>query len=231
MTERHHARLMLLAPLVVSALALSGCMSSPTYGTDKTSSEQLADDLSSAFSFAPQKKEHIDYKPRPALVKPAAGQKEALPVPQDSITQTASNEWPESPEQRRARLRADATAHQDDPNYQAQIVDDDPNAVPTADNYKVAQLGHDRAPAWTPEDSGEGTAARRAEISKRLQEQKQGDPTTRKYLSEPPVDYRVAASTAPQGDIGEDEYKKERRLKKEAAAKGGKKGMFDWLPW
>jgi len=231
MTERYPARVALLVPLVVSGLALSGCVSSPTYGTDKTSAEQLADDLSNAFSFAPQRKEKIDYKPRPALVRPAEGQRETLPVPQDNITQTASNEWPESPEQRRARLRAEADAHQDDPNYQAKIVNDDPNAVPTADNYKVAQLGHDRGPAWTPEDSGKGTAERRAEIAKRLQEKNQGDPTTRKYLSEPPLAYRVAATTAPQNDIGEDEYKKERRLKKEAAAKGGKKGMFDWLPW
>jgi hypothetical protein len=150
-------------------------------------------------------------------------------VPQDDITQTASNEWPESPEQRRARLRAEADQHQDDPNYQAKIINDDPNAVPIAGNYNVAQLGHDRGPAWTPEDSGKGTAERRAEIAKRLQEKNQGDPTTRKYLSEPPLAYRVAATTAPQNDIGEDEYKKERRLK--AAAKGGKKGLFDWLPW
>ena len=34
MTERYNARLALLAPLVASGLALSGCMGSPTYGTD-----------------------------------------------------------------------------------------------------------------------------------------------------------------------------------------------------
>jgi hypothetical protein len=229
MTEKHHARrIALLVPLVVSGLALSGCMSSPTYGTDKTSGEQLADDLSNAFSFAPKKGNAIDYKPRPALVKPAAGQRGALPVPQDSITQTASNEWPESPEQRRARLRADATAHQNDPNYQTQIVDDvqtDPVAIKQA----LAESGSNHPPA--PGNSAIGSQARRAEIQRRLAESKQGDATSRKYLSEPPLDYRVAAGTAPQGDIGEDEYKKERRLKREAANKSGKKGMFDWLPW
>ncbi len=231
MTARHHARIALLAPLMVSGLVLSGCMSSPTYGTDKTSGEQLAQDLSNAFTLAPVKRERIDYKPRPTLVKPAPGQKEALPVPQDSITQTASTEWPESPEQRRARIRAEATAHQDDPRYQAQIINDDPNAVPVAGDYKAQPLGHDRSPGWSSEDSARGTAERRAKIAKRLQENNQGDPTNRKYLSEPPIEYRVAATTAPQNDIGEDEYKKERRLKREAAAKGSKKGMFDWLPW
>ena len=231
MTERLHARVALQALLVASGLALSGCMSSPTYGTDKTSGEQLVGDLSGAFSLVPEKKAPIDYKPRPNLVKPAPGQKESLPVPQDDIVQTASNQWPESPEQRRARLRDEATKHEGDPNFQAQIVNDDPNAVPTAETRRMPQLGHDRGPAWSPEDSNQGTAARRAEIAKRLQEQNQGDPTTRKYLSEPPLAYRAAASTAPQNDIGEDEYKKERRLKKEAASKSGKTGLFDWLPW
>lgn len=230
MTHRHHARAALMAPLVVSGLALSGCMSSPTYGTDKTASEQLVGDLSNAFSFAPQKREAIDYKPRPELVTPAPGQRETLPAPQESITQTASNEWPESPEQRRARLRAEATVHQDDPNYQAQIVDD-VQSDPVALKKALKESGSEHSPAWTPSDSGAGTKARRAEINRRLAEGRQGDPTKRRYLSEPPLDYRVAASTAPQGDIGEDEYKKERRLKKEAAAKSGKSGMFDWLPW
>ncbi|QPC93746.1 hypothetical protein [Mesorhizobium sp. INR15] len=226
MTERYSARLALLAPLVVSGLALSGCMGSPTYGTDKTAGAQLAGDLSSAFSISPKHKEQIDYKPRPTLVKPAPGQKENLPAPQDSI-ETANADWPESPEQRRARLRADATAHQDDPAYQSQIVDDvqtDPTAIKNA----MAQSGSSHPPAWTPADSDKGRAA---EIQRRLADSKQGDPNTRKYLSEPPVQYRVASDTAPQGELGEDEYKKERRLKKEAAAKSKTgSGLFDWLP-
>ncbi|TIW82594.1 MAG: hypothetical protein E5V51_20730, partial [Mesorhizobium sp.] len=57
---------------------------------------------------------------------------------------------------------------------------------------------------------------------------KQGDPNTRKYLSEPPLPYRVASDAAPQNELGEDEYKKERRLK--AKAEGKKGGWFDWLP-
>ncbi|QIA24148.1 hypothetical protein A9K68_021910 [Mesorhizobium sp. AA22] len=225
MTERTCARVALLAPLVVSGLALSGCMGSPTYGTDKTASAQLAGDLTSAFTVMPKNKEKIDYKPRPELVKPAPGQKE-LPPPQESIA-TASADWPESPEQRRARLRAEATLHQDDPDYQAQIVDDvqtDPSAVKTA----MAQSASSHPPAWTPADSDKGRAA---EVKRRLAEAKQGDPNTRRYLSEPPVQYRAAAATAPVDDLGEDEYKKERRLKKEAAAKNKSGGMFDWLPW
>ncbi|WP_292542050.1 hypothetical protein, partial [Mesorhizobium sp.] len=167
MTERTYARVALLAPLVVSGLALSGCMGSPTYGTDKPAATQLADDLSSAFSITPKRKEQIDYKPRPDLVKPAPGQKGNLPPPQESI-ETASADWPESPEQRRARLRADATAHQDDPAYQSQIVDDvqtDPAAVKKA----MADSASSHPPRWTPADSDKGRAA---EIQRRMAEGK-----------------------------------------------------------
>mgnify|MGYP001028948149 CR=1 FL=1 len=224
MTDGYHVRLAFLAPLIVSGLALAGCVGSPTYGTDKTAGEQLAGDLSNAFSFAPSRKDKIDYKPRPALVKPAPGQKDNLPAPQDSI-ETASANWPESPEQRRARLRAEATAHQDDPSYQSQIVDDvqtDPASVRKA----MADSASSHPPRWTPADSDKGKAA---EIQRRLAESKQGDPNTRKYLSEPPLAYRTPASTAPQDQLGEDEYKKERRLKKEAEGKKSS-GLFDWLP-
>ncbi len=225
MTKKTYARIALLAPFVASSLALSGCVGSPTYGTDKTAGEQLVGDLSGAFAVTPKRKEQIDYKPRPELVKPAPGQKEALPAPQESI-ETASADWPESPEQRRARLRADATAHQDDPSYQSGIVDDvqtDPVAVKKA----MADSASSHPPRWSPEDSDKGRAA---EIQRRMAEQKQGDPNSRRYLSEPPLAYRAAADTAPQGELGEDEYKKERRLKKEAAAKGKSGGLFDWLP-
>ena len=64
----------------------------------------------------------------------------------------------------------------------------------------------------------------RAEYKKRRIETKQGSATTRKYLSEPPLAYRQPASSAPTNDIGEDEYKKERRAK--AAAR--KKGDWSW---
>jgi len=133
-------------------------MSSPTYGTDKTAGEQLAGDVSSAFSISPKHNAPIDYKPRPELVKPAAGQKEVLPPPQESI-ETANTEWPESPEARRARLRADATAHQDDPSYQSQIVDDvqtDPAAVKKA----MADSGSSHPPRWSPEDSDKAAPPR-----------------------------------------------------------------------
>ena len=79
-------------------------------------------------------------------------------------------------------------------------------------------------------DSGSNQSIRRPEFTKtreaykaRLAETKQGSETSRKYLSEPPLVYRAPAATAPSGDIGEDEYKKERRAK--AAAR---EGSWSW---
>ncbi len=53
---------------------------------------------------------------------------------------------------------------------------------------------------------------------------KQGNPTVRRTLTEPPLEYRQPAATAPTDELGEDEFKKQRRLKAEAkaAAGGGK---------
>lgn len=224
MTLERYTCLSWIAPLAVSGLALSGCMSSPTYGTDKTAMEQLTEDVSGAISLKPPPREKIDYTPRPALVKPAAGQKGALPLPQDNIVQTASTQWPESPEQRRARIRATATANQDNPLYEPEVIND----VSVARQDSVADKNKPGGDAWDPRLEGIKDTANRDEIKRRLVETKQGDPNQRKFLSEPPTEYRVAASTAPQNEIGEDEYKKERRLKHQASKKGG---LFSWWPW
>ncbi len=81
-----------------------GLRRSPTYGTDKTANEQLLGDVSNILSLGPQKRARIEYKPRPDLVRPVKGAPAALPPPQDSITTAGTGAWPESPEQKRARL-------------------------------------------------------------------------------------------------------------------------------
>ncbi|MFZ2100902.1 MAG: hypothetical protein WAU86_10095 [Oricola sp.] len=80
---------------------MSGCMG-PTYGTDKPAMEQLFDDIGGSLALGKKEKTVIDYKPRPGLVKPA--DTTTLPPPQQSIAE-ASPDWPESPEQRLARIK------------------------------------------------------------------------------------------------------------------------------
>jgi hypothetical protein len=188
-----------------SSLALSGCVSSPTYGTGKTSGSQLLEDVSNLTSVVPKgKKEKINYAPRPELVRPAAGA--PLPPPQESAK--ASADWPESPEERRARLKAEATAAQDDPTFVPKIKNDG--------------FGVQEGPLTPEEQQARFRAARKANSA--------GSSNTRAFLSEPPLDYRVPAETAPVGDVGEDEKKKERRLKREAS-KGKGRTWRDFVPW
>lgn len=227
MTEKARSRVMLAAPLVVSSLVLAGCVSSPTYGTDKTSTEQLAGDLTGILSVAPKNRAQIDYKPRPELVKPKPGEKPSLPAPQESIVTAESTQWPESPEQRRARLRADATENRDTPGWRPEIqgnvnAPSSAPAVPMGGSQRSVDSGVQRVSAKVDE---------RKAFNQRLAEVRQGSDTQRKYLSEPPLTYRQPADTAPVGDIGEDELKKERRLKADARKKGGSSRWYDILPW
>ena len=103
-------------------------MSSPTYGTDKTANAQLMSDMGGILSFRERRRPQIEYAPRPELVKPAKGD-ETLPPPQETVATASNPNWPESPEQRLARLRAEADANLDNPNYDSPIVPDMVNAA------------------------------------------------------------------------------------------------------
>jgi hypothetical protein len=220
MNEFFRTRLVLVAPLVASGLLASGCMSSPTYGTDKTANEQLVGDVSGILSLAPKNKNQVDYKPRPELVKP--GSTAVLPPPQEGVSVASNAAWPESPEQRRAR----ATENRDKPGFEPQVVGDF-NAPSSA--TKIPAGVSDRA-ADAGIIQGQDAKQQREAFNKALAEKNQGSPTTRKYLSEPPLAYRTPAETAAVGDVGEDELKKERRIKK-AAQKKGTGGWRELVPW
>lgn len=192
----------------LSALALSGCMG-PTYGTDTPATEQLFRDVSNAVAPSSERREPIAYQPRPELVRPATTT--VLPTPQDPATQTAGN-WPEPPERRLARIRSEATANQENPFYRA----------PVQTTTSTLPDVPDDPEAWenlTPQQQ-------RAEFQRRAAS-RAGSPNTRRYLSEPPVDYRVPAATAPADELGEDEWRKERQIRRAS----GSGGWRDWVPW
>jgi hypothetical protein len=204
---------------LLAAGLLSGCMGSPTYGTGTPAGEQLLQDVTGILSLAPDDEEPINYKPRPDLVTPA--ETGVLPPPQESVATASNPSWPESPEQRRARLRAEATATRDNPNFEPLVENDiAPSASPS---YVTRSPDRGVAPV--------STAQQRTEFNRRLAMSNQGSPTQRRFLSEPPIEYRQPAPTAPVDDVGEDEWKKQKRLKAEARKKAGKSGWADILPW
>ncbi|MFP1633036.1 hypothetical protein ACLB6G_14990 [Zhengella sp. ZM62] len=214
----------------LAATALSGCMSSPTYGTDKTANEQLLEDLSGMVSLAPKRGPEIDYEPRPALVKPASTSQ--LPAPQEQIVAVNAEAWPESPEERRARYRRYATENRDNPDFRPIVSsgrERDPGepmitSTAAAERGQYRQLDSSQTPVFGKNDP-------QAEYRRRRAESQQGSPVSRKYLSEPPLEYRVPAQTAAVGELGEDEADKERRLKAESRRKAGKTSWRDMLPW
>lgn len=229
MQQKIRARLSLGAPLVACGLLVSGCMSSPTYGTGKTANAQLTEDLTNIVSMKPKTNPVGEYKPRPELVKPASLTE--LPPPQDNVTTASNVDWPESPEQKRARLRAIATENQDDASFEPMIVNDiDVGKTASASSKPwTPTYGRDKIDDQTMPQSNLESRQARDEINKKLAENKQGSSTTRKYLSEPPLAYRQPAETAPVGDVGEDEAKKARRIKKQATKSGGWKDLVPWL--
>lgn len=225
--NRAAGRIATASAALLAGAALSGCVGmAPTYGTGKPADQQLMEDVTGMFSLAPKKREQIDYKPRPELVKPDADSDVAatLPPPQENIVTASANStaWPESPEQRRARIRAEATARQDDPTFEPEV------AMNTENNGRAMR----RATRGDDVDMNFGVIsdkAKREEFNRRLAENKQGSPTSRKYLSEPPLEYRVPADSAAVNDVGEDEWKKDRRRKAAHSKKAS--GTWSWIPW
>jgi hypothetical protein len=226
MNERTWRPATACALLAVSGLALGGCVSSPTYGTDKTANEQLIGDVTGILSLAPKKKNNIEYKPRPELVKPTKGEVANLPTPQESMAATSNPAWPESPEQKRARLRAEATQNRDKPGFTPEIEGDMPVAV--AESKPIGQSDRFKEAGLTP-IGGKTLAQQGAEVKQRIAANSQVTSGKRRYLSEPPTEYRQPSDTAPVGELGEDEVKKERRLK--AQARKGKSSWADLWPF
>ena len=181
-----------LIGLLGASFVLTGCMG-PTYGTGKSVGEQLVEDVGNAVMIRPDNKEakSIRYQPRGGLVVPK--DELALTTPQQSVAGKDNPEWLESPEDMRARLRTEADENSNNTNYRS------PLAAQGTTNRKLS--------------AAEQTAAYRE--ARRLQMGAYAD--KRRYLSDPPLDYRRLPEEA-QADLGEPEKVKERRRKKEAKA-------------
>jgi hypothetical protein len=127
-----------------------------------------------------------------------------LPAPQEKISEVDGS-WPESPEQRRKRLRDEATANQDNKLYESPIVN--------------TGLGQVQDKPLTPEEQ-------RQRFREGLKVQ-QGAYQGRRYLSDPPNSYKVPVDNAPVGELGEPEKKKEARRLKAARKNTG----WRWWPF
>ncbi|MDO1581172.1 hypothetical protein [Rhizobium oryzicola] len=201
-----HARFGIIAVAVVAMGGLAGCVSSPTYGTSKTAAEQLVDDLGDSVSITGNSdKPAAKYNPRPALVVNKK-QEGTLPQPQGSLASRDNNpNWAESPEETRERLRNEAQANENNPNYRSPLLAGNGTAGQLTETQKWEAFRQAKANSENPGIAGQ-----------------------RRSLTEPPTAYRVADSND-LTDLGEPELKKEQRRKKEAAAAGSDSSW--WKPF
>lgn len=191
--------------LVLAAVAFSasGCMG-PRYGTDKNATEQFIDDLGDAASLSPSKKPaQLAYQPRGALVKPSDDK--ALVQPQESLVSKDNPQWLESPEEARARLRQEADENSNNGHYRS------PLAVSVTEGK-----------ALSPEQQRAAYREARA-----IQDGRYSD--RRRFLSDPPLEYRKVDDPAKLQNLGESERAKESRRKKEAEIAGT--GRKWWQVW
>jgi hypothetical protein len=242
----------LAASVAGSCIWLAGCMGAPTYGTDKPSDVQLLDDVSNIVPIGSlqDKKPPIKYAPRAPLVKPAST--DVLPPPQNDIANANNPNWPESPEERRRNVRLAADLNKSSGSYDPHVAPDTgkPTAVrrTAGDPVPYDQSADEGNPSgWKPR-AGSGQPSevvvrtkgdpivmgdfksskeQSAEFKRRMAENMQGSATERKYLSEPPLTYREPAASAPVGELGKPEWKKERDAKKAAQIKR----KNDWWPF
>jgi hypothetical protein len=217
-SRRIASRPLLIAVAGAACLLAAGCTGAPTYGTGTPADKQLLNDVTGIIQLGPKDKPRIDNRPRPELVRPAKSELAVLPPPQDDVATSANPQWPESPEARRRKLRMEATANQSDPTYVPDI--EGPESSPRRAGV-IHTKGYD---VYLDGSSPVGESDRSKEFKRRQAINKQGSPTTRRYLSEPPLTYREPAASAPSDQLGEDEWKKTRDRKKEAL-KGKKTGF------
>jgi hypothetical protein len=202
MTKSVPSRLPAGAFLAGLALALAGCQSGMTYGTGKSPGMQTLEDVVGIASLSSERKEPINYQPRPTIVPPPTAA--SLPPPSDANATVVAANWPVDPDEQTEKLRAEIArreaAGEPLPTFK----------LPPTQQASVEPIG-----------DGPMTPEQIAEIRKRFAEARgvvsvdeNGNPI-RRYLTDPPVEYRM-----PDTETGID-----------VAALPKKKRKFLWWEW
>ena len=209
------------------ALALAGCVKGTTYGTGVTQGAQTVSDLYNMFTLKNDSKK-IDYSARPDLIVPQ--DTAALPEPIDSEATTSSPDWPETPEARIARIRSQAgeiDERSGDYSVQEQLRRKEGIGVEDQNPRKEYVVGKtDRE--GNPLLNIEGSEEKRKAVLKAKADLDYSRGAKRKYLTEPPVDYRLPTDSAPSG---EEAFTEEELLKRKAEAEARERGYHETKPF
>ncbi|MEM7301656.1 MAG: hypothetical protein AAF468_11285 [Pseudomonadota bacterium] len=208
-----------IAVLIAAGALVSGCVGSSTYGTGKTQERQLLEDLNDIIPVGGrEKKTRIDYSSRPKLVKPSDPTK--LPEPVQTTASTNNANFPEDPEARRLRLQGEAVE-----------VEERSGRVPVSEltrkkegavysRHNSARIKNSNIVEQNEHSSTLNLSESRKQRKERLKRKAElagvQGAAPRRYLTEPPREYRTPASTAPAGEVGLDEDEKKAGHKKKS---------------
>lgn len=164
-----------------SLLVLAGC-NTPTYGTGRSVELAMIEELTGNLAGGGKKKQApIEYKARSELVLPPSAQ---LPAPEQKLALAQTAAWPNDPDQNRAAK-----------NTSGEIPEEFRKG-------RLARGAIQRNPDVSPIDVTEMNTAQRLEAQRKFREQRAamgtGSATERRYLTDPPVEYRVPSANAPQ---------------------------------
>ncbi len=184
---------------LASLLGLAGCIGGNTYGTGVTQEAQLLSDVAGLVTLGSrEKKDPINYSARPDLVRAPDGT--ALPQPVDTVA-SADGSFPVDPEERRAALIAAA----DTSGNSGSLIVEGVERPAIAKPQLIGDLDRDGGI-----DLRKQKVARERVIAARKTARGATGSGARRYLTDPPVEYRTPSETAAVGEIGE----RERRERK-----------------
>ena len=203
--------LALVSGLLASAV-LSGCVGGTTYGTGVAQEEATVEDLANILAIRKKQKKQIEYDPRPDLVIPEDKQ---LVEPSQNAD-TGDQAWPETPEERIAQVRQEATEAQTNTvdqlkfgrtkkRFQAEFDEDD---LARGNWQAEAPPGHGIPNVSCDPDGIVMRQCNAVEISRAVRLARNEIASVgktgyqRRYLTEPPIEYRTYSQDAPIGDQG-----------------------------
>jgi len=225
--------LVLFAGIFVSACSNTGT----TYGTGESHELATVQGISNIFSLKTKDQGKIDYAARPDLVMPA--NKNQLPPPAENADTNAQN-WPVSPEQRQTLLQGAAPKDDDnarsvgDIDTEFALSDKEAIGIDTSGRKKRAfdgAIDSSRASGATAAlreiQLGNSKRKRSEALARKEQLTYTSGSAPRRFLTEPPAEYRTPAATAEAGDLGiskEELNEREKRDKQEE--EDAERGIF-----
>lgn len=202
MLQRDFLKLPLFGAMAAGLIALSACTGTSTYGTGKTQEAQLLEDIGGIAMIGSKKdKPQIDYMSRPGLVKPTDSQ---LPPPAEGVPGADGN-FPQNPEQRRlALLKEIEEAEKNGEALPQEVIAMRKAAITRPGDPGYINPAEDKVSGRL--DAKEEKAAREAFLKRQAEIKGATGAAPRRYLTEPPQEYRTPKQTAEIGNVGEKEH-------------------------